>query len=341
MPTDKATRSAVVLFRDPARGDSYKAALQEDHDVIENIAVLEHQNLLTCSDISNIVNEHLFGKGFAAMIFTSQNAVHALNKAVNLWVNEKATSHGEMLNCDDIKEYRWARWKKLLNIPVFVVGRATGAACLFQLFEGRSRNSCDIRGENTGKASALLSEILEFCNASSFLENKRPKLLFFCGDQRRDTLPKGIAESNKAELVEMISYTTVSRDQQKVKDELLGAIDRITTKMHSVGCASDSSQPLVNCSSSSSTQDQTVATIWMVLFSPSGARVVAPILDEILEQGIFVQDAPNTKYRVVFRMAAIGHTTASELVKLGIDEQSIVKANVPNEHGIRNALACW
>ncbi|KAJ2079805.1 uroporphyrinogen-III synthase [Coemansia sp. RSA 988] len=332
MPTGTAaTRSAVVLFRDPTRGDTYKAALQEDHQVIESIAVLEHQNLLKCSDISNIVNEHIFGKEFSAMIFTSQNAVHALNKTVNQWINEKNDSRDKVLKCDEIKVYRREMWKKLLNLPVFVVGRATGVACLSQLFEGRSRNSCDIRGEKTGKASVLLPELLEFCNACNVVDSERPKLLFFCGDQRRDTLPKGIIDSNKAEMVELTTYSTVSRDLQKVKDELLDAINRITLKLNDVGCASEFSD---------SAQSTSIATIWMVLFSPSGARVVVPILDKILKQGVFIQASTQISYKVVFRMAAIGHTTASELVELGIDEQSIVKAKEPNEHGVRNALAC-
>ncbi|KAJ2801533.1 uroporphyrinogen-III synthase [Coemansia guatemalensis] len=340
MPTDTSARSAVVLFRDPTRGDTYKAALQEDHDIIESIAVLEHQNLLTCSDISNIVNEHLFGREFAAMIFTSQNAIHALNEAVNQWINEKTNSHGEVLKTDEIKVYRRARWKKLLDLPVFVVGQATGSACLSLLFEGRSRNSCDIRGEKTGKASALLPELLEFCNACNVLDNEQPRLLFFCGDQRRDTLPTGIAESHKAELVEITSYTTVSRDPQKVKHELLDTIDRITSIMNSIRCSSDSLQPPTNCNPLEGEHGTDVATIWMVLFSPSGARVVVPILDEISNQGDFVQALPHTSYKVVSRIAAIGNTTASELVGLGIDEQSIAKANEPNERGICNALAC-
>ncbi|KAJ2805666.1 uroporphyrinogen-III synthase [Coemansia guatemalensis] len=265
------------------------------------------------------------------MILTSQNAVHALNEVVNRWINEKTNSHGKVLKTDEIKVYRQARWKKLLDLPVFVVGQATGSACLSLLFEGRSRNSCDIRGEKTGKASALLPELLGFCNACNVLDNEQPRLLFFCGDQRRDTLPTGIAESHKAELVEVTSYTTVPRDQQKVKHELLDAIDRITFKMNKIGCLSDSLY---------STHGTSVITIWVVLFSPSGARVVVPILDEISKQGDFVQALPHTSYKEVFRIAAIGNTTASELVKLGIDEQSIAKANEPNERGICNALTC-
>ncbi|KAJ1717899.1 hypothetical protein LPJ61_007065, partial [Coemansia biformis] len=79
------TQSAVVLFRDPARGESYIGALAADHGTVECIPVLEHRGLLSATDVERIVGEHTGGKEFAALIFTSQNAVHALSQAASEW----------------------------------------------------------------------------------------------------------------------------------------------------------------------------------------------------------------------------------------------------------------
>ncbi|KAJ2485201.1 hypothetical protein IWW47_005588, partial [Coemansia sp. RSA 2052] len=77
-------RTAVILFRDNSRGgkDAYTDPLLEEHDAVESIAVLQHQDLLTPQIISDVLDSHASSTPFAALVFTSQNAVQALNRAL-------------------------------------------------------------------------------------------------------------------------------------------------------------------------------------------------------------------------------------------------------------------
>ncbi|KAJ2791518.1 uroporphyrinogen-III synthase, partial [Coemansia helicoidea] len=257
-------RSAVVLFRDPARGDAYHAALADSHSVVDTIPVLEHQGLLSARDVGRIVGEHGGGRAYAAIVFTSQNSVRVLGQAAAEWTGagSPAASGGD----------RSAQWREFIGVPIFAVGKATGDACR-ALLPGLAASGPAIRGEACGSAAALAPEIARFCGGQR--GGRPPRLAFFCGDQRRDTLPRAIAQSGCAELCEIPAYTTAARRASDVQAELAAVLGRCSARR-----------------------------LWLVLFSPSGARAVVPVVRRLALQGVLSTDAVGPG--VVCRFAAIG-----------------------------------
>ncbi|KAJ2449642.1 uroporphyrinogen-III synthase [Coemansia sp. RSA 2336] len=282
-------KSAVVLFRDHSRGDSYAKALQDDgHFAVETVPVIEYQYLISTDDIDSLVRQCT--QVYSAIIFTSQNAVKALSAAAKQWLLRSESKSDADL------------WSQLTQLPIFVVGKATGCAC-------KALGNCQIYGEDSGSAAVLLPEIIEFSRQKRQETGKLPKLLFFCGDQRRDTLPNGIRQSGEAELVEVVAYKTIARKVSTVTSDLLKAVQRILAV---------------------SPRDEEMV-VWLVLFSPSGARVLYPALANLVASGLSQH---------MFRFAAIGKTTASELVSLGVNDQDVAQAKTPNEQGIKDVLTC-
>ncbi|KAJ2911141.1 uroporphyrinogen-III synthase [Coemansia aciculifera] len=327
--------TAVILFRDSSRRkgggdkDVYTDTLLEDHDAVESVPVLRHADLLTLQTIDDVLESHTSDVPFAAIIFTSQNAVEALNR-----VQAKRTTTASH---DDNR-----RWSVFISLPVFVVGGATGSLCRTTLLSGLP--NADVRGEElAGGARAMVPEIIEFCHQYR-LQNHgvKPRLIFFCGDQRRDTLPDALQRhSDTVDLVQVISYTTIARDIDETRIELIEAISRIKAKCWRT--SKDSRHDAAACTTTitgekgriSPTVDCDILLIWMVVFSPSGARVVAPLLAD-LESEQHVSSAGNAAVR--YRLAAIGKTTRDELVAQQQQGVSVVLANEPSVRGVRNAL---
>ncbi|KAJ2276361.1 hypothetical protein J3F81_001422 [Coemansia sp. RSA 371] len=292
--------SSVILFRDPDRDDSYTTALTPTHTLIKCVSVLEHVYLLDTSDIDNIV--HRFGVcEFSALVFTSQTAVHALAAAASRWLNQPVQSRQ--------RTDRTHQWSRILSLPIFVVGHATRTACESLLFAHTSITP-DIRGDQSGQATNLLPHIIQFCKHHSC-----PKLLFVCGDHRRDTLPDGIQASMCADLVELVAYTTKGRDATKVREELCDAVTQI----------------------SECRKRDRAHKIWMVVFSPSGARVVIPVLNNLVAQNVLCSPSAD-KCALTYQLAAIGPTTQAEIIALGINKDHIAVATTPTAQGIRQAL---
>ncbi|KAJ2818423.1 uroporphyrinogen-III synthase, partial [Coemansia sp. 'formosensis'] len=185
-------RTAVILFRDSSRGtDTYTQPLLEDHDAVESISVLQHQDLLTTKIIDDIVESHTGDTPFAALVFTSQNAVKALGQVLSKWMTDDLPSRVEQ---------KKEQWDRFISLPIFVVGGTTATACRSTLL--KHLPCTDVRGEATGGASAMLPVIIEFCTKYQAQEGIKPRLVFFCGDQRRDTLPDGLRLSNAADLLQ-------------------------------------------------------------------------------------------------------------------------------------------
>ncbi|KAJ1806547.1 hypothetical protein LPJ56_005107, partial [Coemansia sp. RSA 2599] len=151
--------SKVILFRgsssdeDSGAKDKYTELLQNDHESVESIPVLEHRYLLTPENTDQIVHAR---PGYSALIFTSKNAVKALAQAASQWIEQTSCETN-----DGDKAAREEAWTRFLQLPVFVVGKATASACRSLLYS--SDRSADIRGQDTGKATAMLPQILEFC----------------------------------------------------------------------------------------------------------------------------------------------------------------------------------
>ncbi|KAJ2064587.1 uroporphyrinogen-III synthase [Coemansia sp. S146] len=301
--------TAVILFRDSSRGkDTYTQPLLEDHDAVESLAVLQHQDLLTTQTIDDIVEAHASDTPFSGLIFTSQNAVKALGRALAKWT----------ASIDSVKK---DRWDGFISLPTFVVGGATGAACRSIL------QHLDVRGEVSGGASAMLPVITEFCAQYRAQYGDRPRLVFFCGDQRRDTLPDGLR--NAAELLEVVSYATVGRDPLDTRNDLVQALARIRTM-----CLAKDRAPMP-----AAVRD---ILIWMVLFSPSGVRVVAPLLADLESEHVLCAYAggnlsATSVSSVMYSLAAIGATTRDEIVAQ-LQPRFVVLAKEPNAHGIRKSL---
>ncbi|KAJ1921129.1 uroporphyrinogen-III synthase [Coemansia sp. S17] len=297
--------TAVILFRDSSRGkDTYTQPLLEDHDAVESVAVLQHQDLLTAQIIDDIVEAHASDTPFAGLIFTSQNAVKALGRVIEKWTA--------------IDSAKKEQWDGFVSLPIFVVGGATGNACrsILQHF--------DVRGEVTGGASAMLPVITEFCAQYQRHHGTKPRLVFFCGDQRRDTLPDGLR--NMAELLEVVSYITVGRDPVDIRNDLIQALSRIRAM----------------CLAKDRAHEGRDILIWMVLFSPSGVRVVAPLLAELESEHVLCAYAggnlPATDISsVLYGLAAIGATTMDEIVAQ-LQPRFVVLAKEPNVHGIRKSI---
>ncbi|KAI7823994.1 tetrapyrrole biosynthesis, uroporphyrinogen III synthase [Kickxella alabastrina] len=315
----EATISSVILFRDGNSSNAYTELLEQDHASVENVVVLEHQDLITTETISDLVGPD---QQFAAILFTSQNAVKALSRAANTWL--------AMCDIDGAACNRKQAWARFLNRPVFVVGRATGSTCRDLLYGSAQLGddhsvTADIRGQDAGRATVMLPEIIDFCAHHYEQTGTKPRLVFFCGDQRRDTLPDGIRQSGQAsELIEVVSYTTVGRPYDQTRQDLSDALGRISALRKTAYVDGNNAANLV----------------WMVLFSPSGVRVVSPVLNAMMSEAVLQLPAMGCrkKRETHYRLVAIGETTMSELVMQGISEKNIVMAKEPSAQGIRNAI---
>ncbi|KAJ2029182.1 uroporphyrinogen-III synthase [Coemansia sp. S610] len=306
------SHTAVILFRDSSRGkDSYTEPLLEDHEAVESVAVLQHQDLLATQTIDDIIESHASDRPFAAVVFTSQNAVRALDRVLSKWT---------AADSPDQAAERREQWDRFISLPIFVVGGATGMACRSILL--KHLPCMDVRGEVTGGASAMLPVITEFCTKYQTQNKGRtPRLVFFCGDQRRDTLPSGL-HSGVAELHEVPTYTTVGRDPRDIRCDLIRAVNRIK----------------VLCDASGG------VLIWMAFFSPSGVRAVAPLLASLESEHILcayaggrVSPALSVPSVARYGVAAIGATTRDEIIAQ-LKPCLAVLANEPSVQGIRKSI---
>ncbi|KAJ2697508.1 uroporphyrinogen-III synthase [Coemansia sp. IMI 203386] len=327
--------SNVVLFRDSSSDDNnsgsandkYTELLQKDHHSVQSIPVLEHEFLLTSTNIQQLVDAQ---PGYTALLFTSKNSVKALSKAAAQWIKQLEDSSD-----DTEAPTRKDVWARFLQLPVFVVGKATASTCRSLLYS--SDSTADIRGEDTGKATAMLPRIIEYCKTHFAQTGTAARLLFLCGNQRRDTLPQGLCQSNHMiELTELVSYTTAGRPSDQVLNNLVAAL--VKTELPS---SSDSGVTQNTCAAGINKANH--ALMWLVCFSPSGVRVVAPVLEALTKQskvllqpGIRCSDVAQITH--CYRIVAIGETTFSELVMQGVDSELVVLANEPNAQGVRNAI---
>ncbi|KAJ2600908.1 uroporphyrinogen-III synthase [Coemansia sp. RSA 1285] len=326
--------TAAILFRDHAKGDKYKDLLVNDHCAVESIPVLEHKYLLDAQSIKAVVDD-ASSEGLAGLVFTSGNAVRALARAVDAYLSEAADEN------DDSRE----RWRRILRLPIFVVGKETMDACTSLLFSaaraanGGTRETeddvMDIRGSECGCASEMVTNIIDFSRQQQSRkqgDGKKPRVLFFCGNQRRSAIPDGIRESGAAELVEMVAYTTVGRNTHDTRRDLIATVDRIVAK-----CRRNAPAAAV--------------LIWMVVFSPSGVRVVAPLLEDLAHArepplvpastlaAVYKRHAATKTDDVFYGYAAIGKTTMTELAsRAGADTMLTTQADTPNAVGICNAI---
>ncbi|KAJ2870796.1 uroporphyrinogen-III synthase, partial [Coemansia asiatica] len=230
----KYSQTKVILFRDSSSDDDirvkdkYTELLQTEHISVQSIPVLELQFLLTPETIDQLVKVQ---PKYSAIIFTSKNSVKALNRAATRWIEQPKG------NIDDDRQMQERKdtWARFLELPVFVVGKATASVCRSLLYSSGS-TAADIRGQDAGKAANVLPQITEFCRDYLIQNNTVPRLLFFCGNQRRDTLPDGILRQggHKVELTEIVSYTTTGRSSDQVQASLVAALlDK--SKLHNGG----------------------------------------------------------------------------------------------------------
>ncbi|KAJ1799751.1 hypothetical protein LPJ59_001610 [Coemansia sp. RSA 2399] len=316
--------SAAILFRDKAKGDKYTDPLLDDHCAVESIPVLEHKYLLDAQSIQDVVDTHSSdGGGFASLMFTSGNAVRALAQAVDLWLSEGKENN------------RREEWQRILDLPIFVVGQKTQAVCRSLLFPGCDETVGDIRRPEFGCATAMLPQLVEFSRKYSMgrSDGQKPRLLFFCSDQRRNTIPDGVKASGAAELVEVAAYTTVGRNSQDTRCDLIDSLNRIVARGRTRA-------------------PNAALLIWMVVFSPSGVRVVAPILeglasasDSLLRPASTLAEvnrshhAGSTGFDVFYGYAAIGEATMTELASCeGAVSVLTTRADTPDPLGICNAI---
>ncbi|KAJ2863129.1 uroporphyrinogen-III synthase [Coemansia erecta] len=318
--------SAAILFRDKAKGDKYTDPLLNDHCAVESIPVLEHKYLLDAQSIQDVVDTHLSDGGrFASLMFTSGNAVRALAQAVDSWLSE------------DKGNSRREQWQRILDLPIFVVGQKTQAVCRALLFPGCGETVGDIRRPEFGCATAMLPQLVEFSRKYSTerSDGQKPRLLFFCSDQRRNTIPDGVKASGAAELVEVAAYTTVGRNSQDTRCDLIDSVKRIVARGRTHA-------------------PNTAMLIWMVVFSPSGVRVVAPILNDLAgaSDSLLLRPASTlaevnmnhhasgaTSLDVFYGYAAIGEATMTELASCGGAVSVLTtRADTPDPLGICNAI---
>ncbi|KAJ1661631.1 uroporphyrinogen-III synthase [Coemansia sp. RSA 1813] len=325
--------SAAILFRDKAKSDKYTDPLLNDHCAVESIPVLEHKYLLDAQSIQDVVDSHTSDHGgFASLVFTSGNAVRALVQAVDLWLLlEGEDSHGG--------KSKREQWQQILDLPIFVVGQETQAVCRSLLFADRAETVGGIWGGECGCASGLLPKIVEFGRHYSKARSDvhKPRLLFFSGDRRRSTIPDGIKESGAAELVEVVAYTTVGRNIQDTRCDLIDSVNRIVARGRT-------------------NAPNAAVLIWMVVFSPSGVRVVAPLLEALAQESDPLLIPANTladvnkshsistgstaaSSDVFYGYAAIGEATMMELASRGCADSVVTtQADMPNPLGICNAI---
>ena len=169
----------VYLFRTPAEPDPYKQALEAAGFRCRSVPVLDFE--FTGQRALREVLAH--PDRYGGLLLTSPRAVEAFAEALRWLPNQSAA------------------WTAK---PVFAVGPRTSEALRQLGFQPQ--------GEEAGNAEAL-ADVLE--QSAAGLDGR---LLFLCGDRRRDTLPERLQNAEIA-FEECIVYRTLPQTHLELPDE--------------------------------------------------------------------------------------------------------------------------
>jgi uroporphyrinogen-III synthase len=150
----------------------------------------------------------------------------------------------------------------ILEKPLFVVGKATERVAKDVGFRR-------VLGSESGSASALANVILSFFENADALEtiDASHPLLFLAGRRRSNAIPEILGAAG-IPLTELTVYETAP---------IPGVLDALTEMLSDMLSHPDSSTEV--------SSDISTHTNWIVFFSPSGFKIVKPVLDAFKGRG--------------------------------------------------------
>ena len=250
-------RQRVLLVKEPRPGDDDKEGNRETHQrdpyeavltasgrfTVDFLAALSHR-FTHLDDLAGIIRS---GIPYSGVVFTSQRAVQAYGRAWKL-ANESSQ--------------RSARSSTLMRIPFYTVGPATAASLKRELPPSAIPPPELILGAaDSGNAEKLAHFILAHRNSLTAEEQLTcAPLLYLVGDKRKDTLSKLLSAADvpvcELQVYETFPSPTFARDW-----------DELTSRhLSTPSLAQRSSSP------------STLPFDWIVIFSPSGAGLLLPLL---------------------------------------------------------------
>jgi len=230
----QATARAVPILLLKTRSspsDAYEEAFSATSDPSFRpsfVPVLDHHfESAGLSRLHDLLGERQIGRSgtYGGLIFTSQRAVEAFSRVVD-------------------QDREGPEWPYLDNIPIYSVGPATTRA----LKAVSQQPPLQVLGEHTGSGDKLAPFICEHYARSYGDQQGQPPLLFLVGEQRRDIIPRILAESGIR-------------------------VDELT--VYATGVMASFSADLVQALEN----DDDAPVRWVVVFSPTGCRDMLAALD--------------------------------------------------------------
>ncbi|KAI9743339.1 MAG: hypothetical protein M1818_003185 [Claussenomyces sp. TS43310] len=330
-PTDSVP--VLLLKTRSAPNDGYQDYFEASHQQLVYkpvfVPVLEHklqeENLESFKQLlyRKLAPRNGSGSSFGGLIFTSQRAVEAFARVVeegklrilfptqSLRVTIKVGNREEP-NSDSRSQ---SSWPYLSGVPIYTVGPATTQA----LRAVSSNPPLQIFGEETGNGEALAHYISGHYAQWYMADSRLRPLLFLVGEQRRDIIPKTLMDPSqpgrrKIYVDELVVYGTDVMNS--FPQDFAEALE--DTKEH--------------------------AMRWIVVFSPTGCKVMLKALDLLDEATGRVKTGERgggcgvRRGRRQTYIITIGPTTREYLRKtFGFEPDAC--APTPSPEGVGDAIA--
>jgi uroporphyrinogen-III synthase len=173
-----------------------------------------------------------------------------------------------------------------------------------------------IVGEEAGTGEKLALIILnDYNNTWHHINKPKPGLLFLVGEQRRDIIPRtlmsdSLEEHRRIRVDELVVYETTEMPgfEASFRDAVM------------------SGEKVLNDNDNDS---DSLAAMWVTIFSPTGCDAVLRVLEELSSSGI--------EQKKKCLIVTIGPTTRDHLrIKYGVEPDAV--AETPNPEGVGEAI---
>lgn len=307
----------LLLKTKSTPGDGYEEIFSRPQDGLNFepafVPVLEHRfDHDGMSKVETTLKSKSIGRNLGAtyggLIFTSQRAVEAFTKIVQDGEGKTSLSNAYFHDswCSWDVSGHDKQWPHLCDVPVYSVGPATTRA----LKAIPSDPPFQVFGEHTGNGDNLAVFILEHYDGwYSDRADGNPALLFLVGEQRRDIIPKTLADP-------------------QLPEEKRIAVDEVV--VYGTGVMESFPDDLERCLRE--TQDREM--VWIVVFSPTGCDAMLRGLSMLDEKT--GQAKPKDPSRTRF-IATIGPTTRNYL-KRTFDFEPDVCSEKPSPEGVLEGI---
>ncbi len=291
----------VILFREPAR-DACATNLPDSYRFLLSSAgyrpLFVPVLAQTFERVDELVDVVAAGPSrWSGVVGTSKRAGEAWCNAVAAHARNELERSGGKGKSGGPLAHDWS------VVPLFVPGRATAEAFASSKIPEEYHLQPQPGTEDTGSAAALAPFILDALGGTA----TKP-LLLLEGDKTLPTLTEELRD--RIPLHHQLVYRTETDPQlESSLQQIVGLLE------------SESSAPS--------------SQIWLVFFSPSSSR---PVSDALRRLGKMKMEAGGVSFdaRLVFDIAAIGKTTAEDLVGMGLPPKAT--ASTPTAKGILDAL---